>query len=201
MGKNKADINGKSISNKTIEALARQAIYRTAEEENTELGVALKHISPEQLREITSGSYSRAATRAFKGRRSLTWMWQAACWVLIVGGAALWITLNHRQANYNIDEIVADYCMSSRGGEEPVNISDMDEEQVRESIPLLEKEYATADPDDVQECQMAGLNLAMAYLKIHDRKKAREILEELKMRFKDDEEFVRQCDRIIRTIR
>lgn len=201
MGKKKADIKGKSISDKTIEALARQAIYRTAEEENTELGVALKHISPEQLREITTGNGSRAATRAFKGRRSLAWVWQAACWVLIVGGAALWITLNHRQANYAIDEVVADYCMSLRGGEEPVNISAMDEEQVRESIPLLEKDYTAADPEDVQECQMAGLNLAMAYLKIHDRKKAREILKELKVRFKDDVEFVKQCDRIIRTIR
>ena len=41
------------------------------------------------------------------------------------------------------------------------------------------------------------MRLAMAYLKIHDRKKAKEILTELASRFADDVEFAAQCNKIL----
>ena len=48
---------------------------------------------------------------------------------------------------------------------------------------------------------MAGINLAMAYLKIHDRKKAISVLEEIKSLYPDDTEFVFQCDKILKRLK
>lgn len=59
----------------------------------------------------------------------------------------------------------------------------------------------TARPaDDVQAQQDAGMRLAMAYLKVHDRAKACEMLNELSVRFADDADFAAQCRKIISQI-
>lgn len=64
-------------------------------------------------------------------------------------------------------------------------------------IPTLERAYQMAPSDDIQAQEDAGMRLALAYLKLHDRKKAKEILGELSVRFADDEEFVAQCHKIL----
>ena len=56
-----------------------------------------------------------------------------------------------------------------------------------DDIPTLEQAYKSAPADDIQAQEEAGMRLAMAYLKVHDRKKAKELLTELSSRFADDE--------------
>ena len=45
------------------------------------------------------------------------------------------------------------------------------------------------------------MRLAMAYLKNHDRKKAKTLLEELCEKYSDDEMFVGQCRRILNQLK
>ena len=45
------------------------------------------------------------------------------------------------------------------------------------------------------------MRLALAYLKLHDRKKAKEILGELSVRFAEDEEFAAQCQNILNQLK
>ena len=58
-----------------------------------------------------------------------------------------------------------------------------------------------APTDDIQAQEDAGMRLAMAYLKIHDRKKAKEMLTAMSIRFADDEEFVAQCHKILNQLK
>ena len=91
------------------------------------------------------------------------------------------------------DTIVAyNYIPDSGRGPEYITAKD---------IPSLEKVYLDAPSDDIQLQQEAGMRLAMAYLKIHDRKQARKILAELSIRFADDEEFTAQCNKILNQLK
>ena len=101
----------------------------------------------------------------------------------------------HRQ--YKLyDTIVAyNYIPDFDRGEGDIN--NYSDKEVKDIIPQLEKDYANAPSDDVQKCQDAGMRLAMAYLKLHDKDKAIKTLEELSSRFHDDEDFVARCNKII----
>lgn len=57
----------KTISIETIEMLADRAIYKTAEEENLELGFALKNIREDELLEVLSPS------REFRKKEAHGW--------------------------------------------------------------------------------------------------------------------------------
>ena len=45
------------------------------------------------------------------------------------------------------------------------------------------------------------MRLAMAYLMLHDRSKARDVLKEMSVRYADDSEFAAQCQDILARIR
>lgn len=93
-----------------------------------------------------------------------------------------------------IDNLIVayNYIPESNRGWETVTAND---------IPSLIRVYQTASDDDVQAQQDAGMRLAMAYLKIHDRKNAKEILTQLSLRFADDEEFAAQCHNILEQLK
>lgn len=63
------------------------------------------------------------------------------------------------------------------------------------------KDYRDADSDDMQGGEEAGMRLAMAYLMLHDRSKARDVLKEMSVRYADDREFAAQCQDILARIR
>lgn len=196
----------KSISNKTLEALAERAIYKSAEEENIELGVALKNISENKLKEITGRSLARKPVM----RR---WIWPAISIAAVVGLVLVCVVMlnfqskNERefalaQERYEdaLDNTLVAYNYVpafSKDGEELVDISAMNENELKEHLPILQKAYEEAPEDDIQESEDSGMRLAMAYLMLHDREKAVNLLNELKSRFDFDEEYVAKCNKII----
>lgn len=96
----------------------------------------------------------------------------------------------HRSEMNRVDNIIVAYNyipVSNRGSETIIE---------QDVISLVEA-YKSAPTDDVQAQEDAGMRLAMGYLKVHDRKKAKEVLNEMTVRFADDEEFVAQCRRIL----
>lgn len=69
-----------------------------------------------------------------------------------------------------------------------------------EDIKHFEREYYAVTASDIQAREDAGMRLAMVYLKVHDREKAKALLSELSKRFADDKEFAAQCRKILKQL-
>lgn len=187
--------------------LTLRGIRLEAEGRDTEFAFALQNISKEQLRDIMG--------ERKKPKRNVSYLkiWMicsasAASVLLIFAFASVFFALimmaplqegkEPEPYHYNIYDVIADYNYIPDYDRGEGNISDYTYQQVEDIIPRLEEEYRDAPADDVQQCQDAGMRLAMAYLKKGEPGKAVEILEEMKYRFSDDEEFVARCNRILK---
>lgn len=168
-----------------------RGICQEAEQENIEFGQAMKRMSKEDLLRIIGRNQKRRTPdyNFLKGR--IAWAASIAA-ILVIG---IFSVLNVHQADMNrLDNIIVayNYIPDTNRGWETVTSSD---------IPSLEEAYKSAPDDDVQSQQDAGMRLAMAYLKLHDRKRAKEMLTELSLRFADDEEFAAQCKKILEQLK
>lgn len=175
-----------------------KGICHEAEQDNLEFGLAMKNISKEELMRIIGRSSKPRFIRLNYLQERIAWVASIVA-ILIIG---IFSVFNVRQAGLNrLDNTIVayNYIPDSNRGEESsirgIESIDLDD------IPALEKAYQTAPTDDIQAQEDAGMRLAMAYLKIHDRKKAKEMLTEMSIRFADDEEFVAQCQNILNQLK
>ena len=151
----------------------------------------MKNISKEELLNIIGRSSKSRILRLNYLRERIAWVASIAA-IFIIG---IFSVFNVRQAGLNrLDNTIVayNYIPDSNRGWESITSDD---------IPVLERAYQMAPTDDIQAQEDAGMRLAMAYLKIHDRKKAKEILTEMALRFTDDEEFVAQCQKILNQLK
>lgn len=177
---------------------AIKGIQKEAEQDNIEFASALKHISKEQLKKIIGRRPQPRILRISYLRERLAWV-SAVAAILVIGFFTVFQVQRHGQYQ-QYDTIVAynyvpDYDRSDG------DINNYSDKEVKDILPLLENDYANAPSDDIQRCQDAGMRLAMAYLKLHDKAKAVTTLEELASRFSDDEEFSARCNKIISQLR
>lgn len=162
-------------------------IIQESEQDNMEFGHAMKNISKEDLLRIIGRISKPRVFRLNYIRERLAWIASIAA-VLVIGLFSIY-NINRNAMNRLDDTLVAyNYIPDSNRGWESITGDD---------IPSLQKAYQDAPADDIQAQQEAGMRLAMAYLKIHDRKKAKEMLNDLSVRFADDEEFSAQCKRML----
>ena len=164
-----------------------KGIYEEVDQDNVEFGVAMKTITKEELLRIIGRCSRPRVLRLNYLRERMAWVASIAA-ILVIG---IFSVLNVRQSGMDMldNTIVAyNYIPDSNRGWETITSND---------IPTLERAYQMAPSDDIQAQEDAGMRLALAYLKLHDRKKAKEILAELSVRFADDEEFVAQCHKIL----
>ena len=182
-------------------------ICKEAEQDNKDFEVAMKHISREQLREIIGKKNDNKAeipTDASKVVKTIkpnffrTWMWQAACWVAIIGGAAIWIVRADKNGRYAVDNAIYAsayvYEGQSRG---PINIPDLNsltEKELKDKIPSFVVQFNECeDSDDIYK---VGYPLAMAYMRLHERDKAKEILNEMINRLSADEDYTEEVSKL-----
>ena len=168
-----------------------RGVCQEAEQENIEFGHAMQNISEAELMRIIGRSRQPRILRFSYMRERLAWVASVAA-ILIVG---IFTVLNVRQIGMDrLDNTIVayNYIPDSNRGWESITSDD---------IPTLEQAYKSAPADDIQAQEEAGMRLAMAYLKVHDRKKAKELLTELSSRFADDEEFSAQCNRILNQLK
>ena len=175
-----------------IYLFALDGIYKEAEHDNAEFGLAMKNISDEELLRIIGRSQRNRIFQAGRFRERMIWLLSIAS-IIIIG---IFSVFRIQQSDMDrLDDIIVDYNYipdSDRSSGTTLSASD---------IPTLEKIYHDIPDEDIQTKQEAGMRLAMAYLKKHDRKKAKEILTELSVCFADDEEFVAQCHKIINQLK
>ncbi len=174
-----------------IYLISVRGICQEAEQSDIEFGQAMKRISKEDLLRIIGRDQSRriAAFDFLRGR----FAWAASIAAILIIG--FFSVFNVHNADMNrLDDIIGayNYIPERDRGWESVTSSD---------IPTLENAYKTAPAEDIQAQQDAGMRLAMAYLKIHDRKRAKEMLNELSQRYAYDEEFVAQCQNILEQLK
>ncbi|MBD5208943.1 MAG: tetratricopeptide repeat protein [Bacteroidales bacterium] len=171
-----------------------KGVCQEAEQDNIEFGHAIKHLTKEELLRIIGRSSKPRIMRLNYLRERMAWVASIAA-ILIIGIFSVFKV--HQEGLNRLDNtIVAYYYIpdSNRGGK---TITRGWESITSSDIPSLEKAYQMAPTDDIQAQEDAGMRLAMAYLKIHDRKKAKEMLTAMSIRFADDEEFVAQCHKIL----
>lgn len=168
-----------------------KGMYQEAEQDNVEFGLAMKNISKEELLRIIRRSSHPRLLRLNYLRERMAWAASIAA-ILIIG---IFTGLNIRQSGMDsLDNTIVtyNYIPDSNRGWETITSGD---------IPTLERAYQMAPSDDIQAQEDAGMRLAMAYLKLHDRKNAKEILSEMSVRFVEDEEFVAQCQNILNQLK
>lgn len=174
-----------------------RGVCQEAEQENIEFGHAMKNISEAELMRIIGRNRQPRILRLSYLRERLAWVASIAA-VLIVG---IFTVLNVRQTGMDrLDNTIVayNYIPESNRGESVIRGW---EDITSNDIPTLEQAYKSAPADDIQAQEDAGMRLAMAYLKVHNRTKAKDILTELSARFADDEEFSAQCNRILNQLK
>ena len=143
------------------------------------------------------------SARSSKRQRLLTWGWAASVVVLVAIGATLSLSIMS-DGRANVDDTIVAYnyiYTPSRDGSEQVDLKTLSDSELRNILPELVKDYRDADSDDMQGGEEAGMRLAMAYLMLHDRSKARDVLKKMSVRYADDREFAAQCQDILARIR
>lgn len=175
-----------------------KGIYMEEKDKEAELDNAFKSLSKDDLRKIVGPKMT-----IVKGGKSKAKVVYMASWIASVAAViviAFTFTFNIlRSAKNSVDNIMFDcyYTPVSRGGEDIVDLSKASEAEVRTKLPSIVEEYKKAS--DEQEISSYGINLAMVYLKIHDRDNARKVLLDVKARCTDND-IKDICDKLLKQI-
>lgn len=176
-------------------------ICREAHQDNLDFGLAMKSLSKEKLNEIigkqdvalpvAASAYSETEEVKARKVRFKPWMWQVASIAAVVIIAFTMVFNIEKNARYSVDNAIyasADINPDlARSGGEPIDISAMTDDELKVKLPELASLYKSASTTD--EIADYGYALAMAYLRLHDRDKAKEVLEQLVSRFNGSEDY------------
>ena len=164
-------------------------ICREVHQDNIDFGVALKNLSKEQLCNII-GAKAESPVKP-KILHFKPWMWQVASVAaifVIVFGMFFNIEKNARYAVDNAIYTCADISPDLvRAGGKPIDITSMTQDELKTKLSELESLYQSASTND--EMADTGYALAMAYLRLHDRDRAKSVLDQLVARFEDNSDY------------
>lgn len=175
-----------------------KGIVMEEKEKEAELDNAFKNLSKDDLRKIVGPKKTIAKTS--KSKAKVVYM---ASWITSVAAVAIIafsLTFNiQRSARNSVDDIMFDcyYSPVSRGGEDIVDLSKANEAEIKKQLPKIEEVYSKAT--DEQDISSYGINLAMVYLKIHERDNARKVLLDVKKRCTDTD-VKNICDKLLKQI-
>lgn len=164
-------------------------ICREVHQDNIDFGVALKNLSKEQLCNII-GAKAESPVKP-KILHFKPWMWQVASVAaifVVVFGMFFNIEKNARYAVDNAIYTCADITPDLvRAGGKPIDITSMTQDELKTKLSELESLYQSASTND--EIADTGYALAMAYLRLHDRDRAKSVLDQLVARFEDNSDY------------
>lgn len=176
--------------------LTVNGICREAHQDNLDFGMAMKSLSKEKLKEIVGMRNLESPEVSSNGKsvkilRFKPWMWQVASIAAVVVIAFTVVFNIEKNARYSVDNAIYACAEIStdltRDGSERLDIQSMTDEELKDKLPLLVANYNSAQSSD--EIADNGFALAMAYLRLHDRENAKEILQKLVSQFGDNSEY------------
>lgn len=175
-----------------------KGIVMEENDKEAELDNAFKNLSKDDLRKIVGPKKTIAKTSMSKAKVVYMASWITS--VAAVAVIAFSLTFNiQRSARNNVDDIMFDcyYSPVSRGGEDIVDLSKASEAEIKKQLPKIVDAYKNAS--DEQDISSYGINLAMVYLKIHDRDNARKVLLDVKKKCTDND-VKNICDKLLKQI-
>ena len=171
-------------------------ICKEAEQDNMDFGIAMKAITKEQLLDIIGKKETDlpvAASIANDPRkfRIKPWMWQVtsiAAVIVIAFTVVLNIQKQARNAIYdNIYACAQFEEIHSRGAANPIDITKLNDSELKEKMPEMEKSYNVCE--DLDELYEYGYPLAMAYIRLHQPEPALDILSNLVSKLQEDDYY------------
>ena len=171
-----------------------KGIIKEEQEKEQELDDAFKILGKDDLRNIIGPKIELPKQK--NKIISITSLILSIAAVVVI---AFTYTFNiQRSARNSVDDVIFDcyYSPIYRGGD-VIDLTDADEKTIELSLPNMVGSYKKAS--EVQEISSYGINLAMLYLKIHDRDNARNILEDVKKKCAD-EDVKNLCDKLLKSI-
>lgn len=170
-----------------------RGICLEAQERDIEFGLALKSMSKERLKAIIGkGEEKPVRMRRRFPRERVMWLSGVAA-ILIVAAGVGWHLFTIQQ-NHLCDVVYENAYQSlndSRGyGEEYLDLNTLTLDRIEAEIPTLMSAFE-ADEVDSQNWHIDGFTLAMAYLKLHRKQDALEVLEQLAEGSGNQEEYVK----------
>lgn len=179
----------------TVRGVIKEEIER-----KRELEEAFKHLNEEGLMEII-GKKKNQEILPKKERKVISmtsWISSVAAIMIIAFSVTYSIT---QSANENVDSVLFEcyYNPVSRSASGGVNLSEASSQELQRALPTLVQEYNKASEE--QAISEQGINLAMIYVKLHDRKKAKEILVDVKHKCSGNVQIQKQCDKLLEKIR
>lgn len=186
-------------------------IIKEAQQDDMDLGIAMKSISKEQLCQIIGKSENVehgivAETNRNKAKLFKPWMWQVGSIAAVIVIAFIVMLNMHKQSQNAIyDSIYASAQLEeshSRGRSDAINITKLNDDELKSRLPEMEKKYL--ESEDKEEMYEYGYPLAMAYLRFHQPKPALEILNKLVDQLQNDDAYepeVKEMQLIINLIK
>ena len=179
----------------TVRGIIKEEIER-----KRELEEAFKELNEEGLMEIIGKKKNQESLpKKEKKVISMTsWISSVAAIMIIAFSVTYSIT---QSANENVDSVLFEcyYNPVSRSASGGVNLSEASSQELQRALPTLVQEYNKASEE--QAISEQGINLAMVYVKLHDRKKAKEILVDVKHKCSGNAQIQKQCDKLLEKIR
>lgn len=196
--KRKLSKNKELSSDFQIYKMVVKGIYKEENNKEAELDNAFKSLSKDDLRKIIGPRLT--IVKGDKPKAKIFYMasWVASVAVIVVNAFTLTFNIQ-RSARNSVDDVMFDcyYSPISRGGEDVVDLSKANEAEIKKQLPKMVEAYKKAS--DEQELSSYGINLAMVYLKIHDRDNARKVLLDIRTKCTDNDVKV-ICDKLLKKI-
>ena len=141
-------------------------------------------------------------------RRS--WIWQAASFALLIAVSIAWIINSQQntrliaQANEQTDNLLYAYNYTyagpTRGGFSVPDLNTLSDAQLEEVLPKIvdayEDSYNIRGGEVDEDLYEYGYPLAMAYLRLHERDKALEVLNNLIAKLSSDEDYAEEVSKL-----
>ena len=195
--KSRLDSDEKFATEFNVYLITVRGICQEAEQENIEFGHAMKSMTKEQLQSIIGKSEKPRIVRPNFYRERMMWISSMAAMLVVAIGIG-W-NLYSTSQNHLCD-VVYDYSYQpiegDRGdGVEYINLNKLTVEQIETRLPDMKAAFES-DEIDSQNWHIDGMNLAMAYLKLHRKKEAINVLETLAAKSSEPEEYNRIIEQL-----
>ncbi len=191
------DSDEKFATDFKVYIISVRGICQEAEQENIEFGHAMKSMTKAQLQSIIGKSKKPRIVRTNFFRERMMWISSMAA-MLVVAVTIGW-NLYISSQNHLCD-VVYNYAYQpiegDRGdGTEYIDLNKLTAEQIEIQLPHMKAAFE-ADEIDSQDWHIDGLNLAMAYLKLHRKKDAVKVLEILAANANEPDEYNRIIEQL-----
>ena len=174
-----------------------RGICQEAEQENIEFGHAMKSLTKAQLQSIIGKSEKPRIVRPNFFRERMMWISSMAAMLVV----AIGIGWNLYTSSQNqLCDVVYSYAYQPikgvRGdGSEYLDLNKLTTEQIEMQLPDMTAAFE-ADEIDSQDWHIDGMNLAMAYLKLHRKSDAVKVLEIMASEASEPEEYNKLIEKL-----